>query len=207
MTLTEKLDGLDGTFDLLLVLLGIITSVLFGFQCTRVPLEVASLNPGFTQTQIFTEVNRQITIWLRVFFIPLILLIGVWFVNRIGLRRRVGLRKSFSEFCYGWGFTILSQDFAYFFGVATFSSLESIQLQGSPLSLFLTIFNFLVLLGLVYSYEVTLARDETAEKGRVAPKIWKSVLIRTIAFWFLALAITNWTLMFARFGSVFLSSS
>lgn len=202
MTLAEKLNGLDGSFDLLLVLLGMITSVLFGFQCTRIPLEIASLHPDFTQTQILTEVNRQITTWFRTFFIPLILLIGVWFVNRIGLRTRVGLRKSVSEFCYGWGFTILSQDFAYFFGVATFTSLESVQLQGPPLSVFLTIFNFLVLLGLVYSYEITLAREETAEKGKVARKIWKSILIRTIAFWFLSLAITNWTLMFARYGFI-----
>jgi hypothetical protein len=170
------------------VLLGIITSVLFGFQCTRIPLEVASLYPSFTQTEIFTEVNRQITIWLLVFFIPLILLIGVWFVNRIGLRTRVGVRKSVSEICYGWGFTILSQDFAYFFGVATFSSLESIQLAGSsPLVTFLTILNFLILLDLIYAYEVTLAHDETSEKQRVTWKNWKSILIRTIAFWFLTL--------------------
>ena len=202
MEFTEKLDKLDGTFDLLLVLLGIITSVLFGFQCTRIPLEIASLNPRFTQKEIFTEVNRQITIWLRVFFVPLILLIGVWYVNRIGLRTRISVRKGVSEFCYGWGFTILGQDFAYFFGIATFSSIESIQLQGSPLSVFLAIFNFLVLLGLVYSYEVTLAREETTEKGRVTRKIWKFILIRTIAFWFLAIAVTNWTLMFARFGSL-----
>ena len=200
--MAEKIEWLDGTFDLLLVLLGIITSVLFGFQCTRIPLEVASLNPDFTQTQVFTEVNRQITIWLRVFFIPLILLIGVWFVNRIGFKTRLGVRKSVSEFCYGWAFTILSQDFAYFFGVATFSSIESIQLQGSPLGVFLAIFNFLVLLGLVYSYEVTLARDETSEKVRVTRKIWKSILIRTFAFWFLALVVTNYTLMFARYGSL-----
>lgn len=200
--MAEKIEWLDGTFDLLLVLLGIITSVLFGFQCTRIPLEVASLNPDFTQTQVFTEVNRQITIWLRVFFIPLILLIGVWFVNRIGFKTRLGVRKSVSEFCYGWAFTILSQDFAYFFGVATFSSIESIQLQGSPLGVFLAIFNFLVLLGLVYSYEVTLARDETAEKGRVTRKIWKSILIRTVAFWFLAIVVTNYTMMFARYGSL-----
>ena len=200
--MAEKIEWLDGTFDLLLVLLGIITSVLFGFQCTRIPLEVASLNPDFTQTQVFTEVNRQITIWLRVFFIPLILLIGVWFVNRIGFKTRLGVRKSVSEFCYGWAFTILSQDFAYFFGVAAFSSIESIQLQGSPLGVFLAIFNFLVLLGLVYSYEVTLARDETSEKVRVTRKIWKSILIRTFAFWFLALVVTNYTLMFARYGSL-----
>ena len=200
--MAEKIEWLDGTFDLLLVLLGIITSVLFGFQCTRIPLEVASLNPDFTQTQLFTEVNRQITIWLRVFFIPLILLIGVWFVNRIGFKTRLGVRKSVSEFCYSWAFTILSQDFAYFFGVATFSSIESIQLQGSPLGVFLAIFNFLVLLGLVYSYEVTLARDETSEKVRVTRKIWKSILIRTFAFWFLALVVTNYTLMFARYGSL-----
>ena len=203
MELTEKIDGLDGTFDLLLVLLGIITSVLFGFQCTRIPLEIASLNPVLTQTEIFAEVNRQITIWLRVFFVPLILLIGVWFVNRIGLQTRIGVRKSVSEFCYGWGFTILGQDVAYFFGVATFSSLESIQLVGSsPLTSILSISNFLILLGLVYSYEVTLAREETAETRKATPKIWKSVLTRTIAFWFLTLVITNWTLMFARYGSL-----
>ena len=200
--MAEKIEWLDGTFDLLLVLLGIITSVLFGFQCTRIPLEVAALNPSFTQTQIFTEVNKQITIWLRVFFIPLILLIGVWFVNRIGFKTRLGVRKSVSEFCYGWAFTVLSQDFAYFFGVAAFTSLESIQLQGSPLGVFLAIFNFLVLLGLVYSYEVTLARDETADKGRVTRKIWKSILIRTFAFWFLAIVVTNYTMMFARYGSL-----
>ena len=200
--MAEKIEWLDGTFDLLLVLLGIITSVLFGFQCTRIPLEVAALNPGFTQTQIFTEVNKQLTIWLRVFFIPLILLIGVWFVNRIGFKTRLGVRKTVSEFCYGWAFTILSQDFAYFFGVATFTSLESIQLQGSPLGVFLAIFNFLVLLGLVYSYEVTLARDETAEKRRVTRKIWRSILIRTVAFWFLAIVVTNYTMMFARYGSL-----
>jgi hypothetical protein len=202
--LTEKIEWLDGTFDLLLVLLGIITSVLFGFQCTRIPLEVAALNPGFTQTELFNEVNRQITVWLRVFFIPLISLIGIWFVNRIGLRTKIGMRKSVSEFCYGWAFTILSQNFAYFFGVATFTSIESIQFTANLLSAILNVFNFLIILGLVYTYETTAALDRTAEKGKIHPKIWKPVLIRTVAFWFLALAITNWTYMLARYGFIFM---
>jgi hypothetical protein len=202
--LTEKIEWLDGTFDLLLVLLGIITSVLFGFQCTRIPLEVAALNPGFTQTELFNEVNRQITVWLRVFFIPLISLIGIWFVNRIGLRTKIGMRKSVSEFCYGWAFTILSQNFAYFFGVVTFTSIESIQFTANLLSAILNVFNFLIILGLVYTYETTAALDRTAEKGKVHPKIWKSVSIRTVAFWFLALVITNWTYMLARYGFIFM---
>lgn len=201
MAAIERIKELDAAFDLLLVLLGIITAVLFQFQCTRIPLEVASLHPELAGERMFVEVNGQIAIWMRIFFIPLILLIGVWFVNRIGLRTRVKLRKGISEFCYGWCFTILSQDFAYFFGAATFTSIESIRLNvTTPLTISLTIFNFLILLGIVYSYEVTRVRDETAEKQRVARKIWKSILIRTIAFWFLSLAITGWTLMFARFG-------
>ena len=55
---TEELNELDRAFDLLLVLLGIITSTLFQFQSTRLPLEIAALNPDLAQEEIFAEVNN-----------------------------------------------------------------------------------------------------------------------------------------------------
>lgn len=63
----EKLSELDRAFDLLLVILGIITSALFQFQSTRLPLEIAALNPSIGQEGLFHEVEKQITIWLRIF--------------------------------------------------------------------------------------------------------------------------------------------
>ena len=71
---SERMEELDRLFDILLVLLGIITAALFQFQTARLPLEVAAQNPELGQQGIYDEVNKQMIIWLRIFFVPLILL-------------------------------------------------------------------------------------------------------------------------------------
>jgi len=186
---TEKIDELDRTFDLLLVLLGIITAALFQFQSTRLPLEIAASNPNLMQKEIFDKVNEQITIWLRVLFIPLILLIGVWFVNRISLRARIRVRKSISEFCYVMCFTILGHDIVFFIGAATFRPEPFLGALSSRIEV---IFVILISLGLIYFYEIPFIHTEHIRTRKEKFKrIWKPILIRTFATWFIALAIVN----------------
>lgn len=184
MGATEKIEELDRAFDLLLVLLGIITATLFQFQGTRLPLAIASTNPNLDQMGLFTEVNAQMTLWLRVLFIPLILLIGIWRVNRIALRARIRARKNVSEFSYAMCITILGADIVYFMGAATYRPEQfAVVIGGTPFTPIMVLFNFLVSLGLIYSYEMSFTGAESRPRG-----IWKSILARAIAMWFIALS-------------------
>ena len=190
---TEKIDELDRTFDLLLVLLGIITAALFQFQSTRLPLEIAASNPNLMQKEIFDKVNEQITIWLRVLFIPLILLIGVWFVNRISLRARIRARKSISEFCYVMCFTILGHDIIYFMGAATFRPEQLGVTIAGPLSGVMVFSIIPISLGLIYSYEIPFIHKENIRtRKETLTRIWKPIFVRTFAIWFVTLVIINW---------------
>lgn len=187
----EKLDELDSAFDLLLVLLGIISATLFQFQCTKLPLEIAS---KVEQEEVFTEVNKQITIWLRILFIPLVLLIGVWFVNRIALRARIRARKSISEFCYIMCIKILVDDIAIFMGAAAFRPMQFMLTAGQfgPLAVLVVVFNILISLGLVYSYEIPfIQRENIRTRKETLTRIWKPILVRTFVLWFASLAIIN----------------
>ena len=187
----EKLGDLDRAFDLLLIILGIITSALFQFQSTRLPLEIAASNPDFGQKELFYQVNQQITIWLRVFFIPLIILIGVWFINRVAFQGKIRVRKSLSEFCYIMCFTILGHDLIYFIGATTFQP-RQITIGPTPLTVMATIFTILVSLGLVYIHEIPFIHTEDIKTRKEAlAKIWRPVLIRALAIWFVTLVIVN----------------
>ncbi|MCP8315601.1 MAG: hypothetical protein H3Z52_04780 [archaeon] len=187
----EKLNELDRAFDLLLVILGIITSALFQFQSTRLPLEIAALNPGIEQRELFSAVQTQITIWLRIFFIPLILLIAVWFVNRVAFQSRIRVRKSLSEFCYIMCFWILGHDVIYFIGAVIFQPTQ-ITFMPTPLTLIENIFTILISLGLVYSHEIPFIRTEDIKtRKKTLARIWRPILIRALALWLVTLAIVN----------------
>jgi len=130
---------------------------------------------------------------LRVFFIPLILLIGIWFVNRIALRARIRVRKIASEFCYVMCFTILGNNIVYFMGAVTFRPLEFwITIGPSPPTVIMVIFTILISLGLVYCHEIPfIKREDIRTRKEAFAKIWKPVLVHTIVIWFVTLAMTN----------------
>jgi len=115
---TERLDELDRIFDLLLVLLGIITASLFQYSCTIIPLEITAQNQTLTQQELFQEMDKSITATLRVLFIPLVLLIGIWILNRISLKTKIRARRFVSEFSYIIAFMILTFDIDAFLGVS-----------------------------------------------------------------------------------------
>ncbi len=193
MEAIEKLSELDRAFDLLLVILGIITSALFQFQSTRLPLEIAALNPGIEQKELFYQVNQQITIWLRIFFIPLVILIGVWFVNRVVFQSRIRVRKSLSEFCYIMCFAILGHDVIYFIGAVIFQPRQiTFVMLDNPLVFIETISIILISLGLVYSHEMPFIHTEDIKIRKVTlARTWRPILIRALALWFVTMVIVN----------------
>jgi hypothetical protein len=130
---------------------------------------------------------------LRVFFIPLILLIGIWFVNRIALRARIRVRKIASEFCYLMCFTILGNNVVYFMGAVTFRPLEFwVTIGPSPPTVIMVIFTILISLGLVYSHEIPfIDRENTRTRKETFAKIWKPVLVHTLVIWFVTLVTIN----------------
>jgi len=134
------------------------------------------------QNEIFNKVNEQITIWLRVLFIPLILLIGVWLINRISLRAKIRARKSISEFCYVMCFAILWHDIVYFMGAATFRPEQfAATIGSSPLAVIMTISTFFISLGLIYSHEIPFIRAENIRTRK--EKKWKPILACTFVIW------------------------
>ncbi len=185
-------------FDILLVLLGIVTATLFQFVSAIVPLQVDASNPGLSQDQLAIEVTKEVTRWLRVFFIPLILLIGIWFFNRIALAARYNARRTMSEFCYVMAFTMLALNITYFAGAATMRPLievSSPNLGGSQYALIMNVVIFIVSFGLVYRYEISAVAETGDGTGRKSRRFWRGVLVRTIVMWFIALVITNWVEM------------
>lgn len=191
----NKVEDLDRLFDILLVLLGIVTATLFQFVCAIVPLQIAAQNPGLPQDQLAVQVTQEITRWLRVFFIPLILLVVIWFFNRIALAARFNAKRTTSEFCYVMGFTILAHDIMYFAGAVTMQPLTRMtasNIGGGPYSLFMVIVVFLVSFGLIHRYEISTIPGTRVGFGGMSRRYWRNVLVRTIVLWFLVLGIVNW---------------
>ncbi len=192
---TEEVEDLDRLFDILLVLLGIVTATLFQFVSAIVPQQIAAQNPGLSQDQLSFEVTKEITRWLRVFFIPLVLLIGIWFFNRIALMQRPNVKRALSEFCYVMGFTILAHDIVYFSGAVTMQPLiemTSSNISGGLYSALMTAIVFLASLGLVHRYETLAGPPEKEGVSGTTKGFWRNVLVRTIAFWLITLGIVNW---------------
>jgi len=191
----ERVEDLNKMFDILLVLLGIVTATLFQFVSVIVPLQIAAQNTSLSQDQLAIQVTQEITRWLRVFFIPLILLIGIWFFNRIALATRLNAKRTMSEFCYVMGFTILAHDIMYFAGAVTMQPLIKMtasNVGGGQYSIFMTIVVFLVSFGLIYRYEISTISENRIGIGGMSRRFWRNVLVRTIVLWFIVLGIINW---------------
>ena len=141
---------LDRVFDLLLFLISIVTAVFFQYSSTIVPIRVSAFEPDLTQLQFLQEVDKILRFDLRMYFVPLFLLIAVWAVNRLFLNIR-WIRKEFlSEFCYSLGFAMLLFD-VYIIIVSSFPHMEAL---GNPAILLLFVFQFLVSFPFVYYYEI-----------------------------------------------------
>lgn len=179
MRVSEKFDQLDRVFDLLLVLLSIITASLFEYHVTTEPLRIASLN--LTETEYFQMVNSEVLRGLRMLFIPLILLILFWMVNRIFLKERFFLRKTLSEFCYLFAFSLILLHISIFFGV----SFHPFSFE--HLSLIVDVFFyplFLLSFCIVYYYEILFINRRTI-KTRIDAvwRMWMPIFLRTSAIW------------------------
>ena len=181
---SERLNQLDSVFDLLLVVLSIITAALFQYVCTLIPLEVAKLNPDLTQSEFFGKVNEEILIGLRAFFIPLILVIGVWIANRLFLRHRMRDRKIASEFCYLLAFAILLLDFLFLLGLSFPTFFSAKNLYADLIFPFFLVVECVVSYVLVYSYETPFIYKENIRTWRQKlTRILMPIFIRTFIVW------------------------
>lgn len=198
MSTSERVEEFDRMFDILLVLLGIVTATLFQFISAVVPQQIGAQNHDLSQDQLAVEVTKEITRWLRVFFIPLILLIAIWFFNRIAMVGRPSTKRTVSEFCYVVAFTMLALDITYFAAAATMQPLievSSPNLGGSLYALIMNIVIFIASFGLIYSYETSAVAETGDGTGKKSRRFWRGVLVRTILMWFIAMVITNWVEM------------
>lgn len=145
----ETLDRLDRTFDLLLVLLSIISAALFQYACTIEPLNIAAVNQNLTQPEFFNEVDMTVKKELGIFFVPLVILIILWFINKLFLRTKIRTRKLFSEFCYLMAFSIVTFNTALLFGV----TFQLFPMYLTQLGIIFYVLSFLASLSIVYAYE------------------------------------------------------
>ena len=181
---TERLGELDRIFDLLLVLLGIITSALFQLACTVEPLEIGQ---NLTGSEFVKEAIQAILKDFRILFIPLVLLLVLWLGNRILLRARMLLRKTFSEFCYLFAFQIILIDISALVGLSLYPYNYP---QLTLTLLVLTIPQFLVSLGIVYYYEIPfIYREKIRTRKEAWRRIWAPILLRTSIIWYVTFAL------------------
>jgi hypothetical protein len=190
---SERLEELDSVFELLLVILSIITAALFQYYSTMIPLEVTKLYPNLTQNEFYDKVNKEMITGLRILFIPLLVLIGSWVLNRLFLRQRLRVRKNFSEFCYLFAFSILTLNVLVFLSTS-FPILTLQNIYAQLFSQFSLIFSYVLSGFLVYLHEIPFIFTENIRTKKqklmiiVLPIISRAILIYTIA-WILYLGI------------------
>jgi uncharacterized membrane protein YozB (DUF420 family) len=174
--LASKTVELERIFDLLLFLLSVITAVLFQYVSTTEPLRIVASKPNLSQTEPFQEVDKNLTLYLRVLFIPFFLLVAVWISNRLSLKTRIVSRKNFSEFCYAFGFTNLVFNI-YFFVLMSFPGLAAL---GNPVLVTALISQFVITFPFIYYHEIPLI-DQTDARTRMQKYnlIWKPILSKT----------------------------
>jgi hypothetical protein len=170
---SASLADLDRVFDLLLFLISIVTAVFFQYSSTIVPVRVSAFEPDLTRLQFLQEVDKILRFDLRMYFVPLFLLITAWAVNRLFLNIKLVRKEFLSEFCYSLGFAILLFD-VYLIVVSSFPHTEAI---GNPAILLLFVFQFLVSFPFVYYYEMLCFKrvglDASRERLRV---VWFPIL-------------------------------
>jgi len=173
LTPLTKPQELDKVFDLLLFLISVVTSVFFQFSSTVVPLRVAAVRSSLTQLEISQEVDMILRFDLRMYFIPLFLLVSVWIINRLPLETRILSKRTLSEFCYSLVFAILAVDI-YVLTLISFPFLEAL---GNPAILLIFLFQFIVTVPFVYYYEMPLSRKTDSRKWKDRFKIvWTPIL-------------------------------
>lgn len=85
---------------------------------------------------------------------------------------------------------ILGHDVIYFIGAVIFQPRQiTFVMLDNPLVFIETIFTTLISLGLVYSHEMPFIRTEDIKTRKKT--IWRPVLIRAFALWFVTLVMVN----------------
>jgi hypothetical protein len=173
---TSQIEELSRIFDLLLLFLSIITAVLFQYTSSIEPLRIEALNPSFDKQQLFQEVNKSILLYLRIFFIPIIVLISLWILKRFPSAITKKWNRLLPEFCYAFCFNILTFDI-YLFVLTSFPSLAAI---GDPVYLVTLVLQFLVPYPFVYYYEKPFIKQKRVKtRWQKFKSIWWPVLTKT----------------------------
>jgi len=181
MNPAEILEELDKIFDLLLVLLGIITAAFFQLACTVEPLEIGYYN--LTELEFVNESVKAIRRDFAFLFLPLILVIGFWIYNRMFLRKRMYLRRVISEFCYLFAVLMLLIYTSAFIGISFFpyntTGLNAtLQILAFP--------SFLASFCIVYFYEIPFIYRDNIRTRRAFFSTRLRILVQTIVIWLIA---------------------
>ena len=194
-----KSEELDKVFDILLFLLSIVTAVFFQYSSTIYPLRVAAFKPDLTKVEFFQEVDRFLRFDLRMYFIPLFLLIAVWVSNRLSLRTRIARKKALSEFCYAFAFAIIGFDI-YILMVESFPLLRPL---GDPAIFLVFVIQFLVSFPFIYYYEMPSVKKTSG--GEEFRTVWAPILLQAFMISFMAwiilitIFILNWVPLVSQF--------
>jgi len=188
----SQAEELDRIFDLLLVFLTIVTAVLFQYASSIEPLRIEALNPTFDKQELFQEVDKFLLFYLRIYFIPIFVLISLWIVKRLPFVVTKKWYRLLSEFCYAFGVNIIMFDI-YLFVVTSFPSLAAIS---NPSYLVTLILQFLVPYSFVYYYEKPFIKQEgVTTRWQKLKSVWWAILKKTYSISFLAWMINSFILV------------
>lgn len=188
----KSADELDKVFDIILLLLGIMTAALFQYESVIEPLRLAAAHPNLTQQQLLQKIDMSLSLSLRMFFLPLFVLIAFWLANRLPFRMRTSRRNNISGFCYAFAAAILVFNIYVFLDVS-FPSLSSLSTLG--FLVVLLVFQPLISLPLIYFREIAFI-DQTGVRTRWQKfrRVWRLIMWKDYAFsfsaWFALVAIT-----------------
>ena len=101
---------LDHIFELILVLLSILSAAEFGYFSHLQNLTLASPN---NQKSIIEEMERNTMLFFRVLFIPLVFVISLWLPTQM-VRWKRFWRIILKEYCFGLALIILMIDTTFF---------------------------------------------------------------------------------------------
>ena len=177
------------------------TAVFFQYSSTIYPLRVAAFKPDLTKVEFFQEVDRFLRFDLRMYFIPLFLLIAVWVSSRLSLRTKIVRKKALSEFCYAFAFAIIGFD-AYILMVESFPLLGAL---GDPAIFLVFVIQFLVSFPFIYYYEIPFVRKAGGgEPEEEFKTVWLPILLQAFMVSFIAwiilitIFVLNWVPLVSR---------
>lgn len=173
--MTLEYEELDRIFDLLLLFLSIITAAMFQYVCSIEVLEIQALNPSLTKQELFQQVNKYLLFYLRMYFIPILVLVSLWVFKRLSFGMTLKRKKFLSEFCYAFGLNVLMFNIYIFFAVS-FPSLSSML---NPLYLIVLTLQFSITCPFVYYYEKPSISQDMRTRWQKLRFTWWPILKKT----------------------------